>query len=226
MPYTRPHFEIACAAMISPSGPRAAGRFGVSLLSLGGVVVDPTILDSPAKLSNAWSIVEERAQEFAQPTDRRRWRVVSPVHIADTAEQARADVRYGLPAFADYFGGGGGFVQSAAASTPEELIDFYANSGNAVIGTPDDLIAKIEKLQLESGGFGTFLALGHDWANREATLHSYELMARYVIPHFNGRLAAPYAAHEWGKAMRDQIFTESFAAIGAEIVSHQQTPAS
>jgi len=45
MPYTRPHFEIACAAMISPSGPRAAGRFGVSLLSLGGVVVDPTILE-------------------------------------------------------------------------------------------------------------------------------------------------------------------------------------
>ena len=27
-PYTLPHPEVAVAAMISPSGPRAAGRFG------------------------------------------------------------------------------------------------------------------------------------------------------------------------------------------------------
>src|SRR5438093_10181748 len=32
-PYTRPCFEVAVAAMISPTGPRAAGRFGCSLLS-------------------------------------------------------------------------------------------------------------------------------------------------------------------------------------------------
>src|SRR5690606_9902810 len=34
-PYTHPHPEVAVAAMISPSGPRAAGRFGVALLSIG-----------------------------------------------------------------------------------------------------------------------------------------------------------------------------------------------
>src|SRR6266849_488987 len=32
-PYQRPHFEVAVAAQVSPSGPRAAGRFGASLLS-------------------------------------------------------------------------------------------------------------------------------------------------------------------------------------------------
>ena len=33
-PYTQPHFEVAVAAMVSPSGPRLAGTHGVSLLSL------------------------------------------------------------------------------------------------------------------------------------------------------------------------------------------------
>ncbi|MEE8433234.1 MAG: LLM class flavin-dependent oxidoreductase [bacterium] len=34
-PYTRPHLEMAVAAMISPAGPRSAGRHGLGMLSLG-----------------------------------------------------------------------------------------------------------------------------------------------------------------------------------------------
>ena len=34
-PYTYPHPEVSVAAMISPSGPRAAGKHGVSMLSIG-----------------------------------------------------------------------------------------------------------------------------------------------------------------------------------------------
>src|SRR3546814_5971040 len=34
-PYSDPCFEIAVAAQVSPSGPRLAGRFGKSLLSIG-----------------------------------------------------------------------------------------------------------------------------------------------------------------------------------------------
>ena len=59
-------------------------------------------------------------------------------------------------------------------------------SGNVVIGTPDDAIAYIEGLIEQSGGFGTFLLLGHDWADPEATMRSYRLFAREVIPHFTG----------------------------------------
>src|SRR6478735_11874751 len=35
LPYTQPRFEVAVAAQVSPSGPRVAGRFGCSLLSIG-----------------------------------------------------------------------------------------------------------------------------------------------------------------------------------------------
>ena len=36
--------------------------------------------------------------------------------------------------------------------------------GAWVIGTPDDAIAAIERLQERSGGFGGLLVVGHEWA--------------------------------------------------------------
>ena len=66
-----------------------------------------------------------------------------------------------------------------------------------MIGTPDDAIAKIESLVEESGGFGTFLLFGHDWASPAATLRSFELFAQYVMPHFTGQLERPQASCDW-----------------------------
>src|ERR1041385_4031562 len=55
-PYQRPHFEVAVAAQVSPAGPRAAGRFGCGLLSIGA-----TSLGGFDALGVHWGIVEERA---------------------------------------------------------------------------------------------------------------------------------------------------------------------
>ena len=81
--------------------------------------------------------------------------------------------------------------------TPEEIIANVDEDGFAVIGTPDDAIAKIESLVDESGGFGTFLLFGHDWASPAATKHSFELFAQYVMPHFTGQLERPQASCDW-----------------------------
>src|SRR5712691_1463790 len=56
LPYTQPCFEIAVAAMISPSGPRLAGKHGLSLLSIGA-----TQTEGFNVMSNTWSIMEERS---------------------------------------------------------------------------------------------------------------------------------------------------------------------
>ena len=56
----------------------------------------------------------------------------------------------------------------------------------SVVGTPDQLVAMVRNLQQVTGGFGTVLGFVHDWANREATLRSWELFARYVVPELNG----------------------------------------
>jgi len=55
-----------------------------------------------------------------------------------------------------------------------------------VIGTPDDAVDVLKKLQAKQGEFGAFLQQAHDWANWENTKRSYELYIRYVVPHFNG----------------------------------------
>ena len=67
-----------------------------------------------------------------------------------------------------------------------------------MIGTPQDAVAKIEELvEASDGGFGAFLLFDHDWAPPAAKLHSYELFAQYVIPHFTGQLAPPVASRDW-----------------------------
>ena len=54
--------------------------------------------------------------------------------------------------------------------------------------TPDDLTAVIHRLQEQSGGFGGFMLQPVDWARREAILNCHELVARYVMPEFQGSL--------------------------------------
>ncbi|HEX6769576.1 MAG TPA: hypothetical protein VF208_09515, partial [Candidatus Binatia bacterium] len=58
-----------------------------------------------------------------------------------------------------------------------------------IIGTPDDAIRQIERMQQETGGFGGLLLSTHEWASTEKLRRSYELFARYVMPHFRGHTA-------------------------------------
>jgi len=94
-----------------------------------------------------------------------------------------------------------------------------------VIGTPDDAIAYIEGLLEQSGGFGTFLLLGHDWAPPEATMRSYRLFAREVIPHFKGQLASTQTSHEWAISKREHLFGRAGQAIMDAISTHVEESA-
>ena len=64
----------------------------------------------------------------------------------------------------------------------------FSGVGNAVIGTPDDLIKKIQEMIDVTGGVGAVIGFAHDWANRENTKKSWDLVARYVIPEVNSML--------------------------------------
>ncbi|OHV03548.1 LLM class flavin-dependent oxidoreductase [Mycobacterium talmoniae] len=219
-PYTHPYPEISTAAMISPSGPRLAGALGTSLLSLS-----MSVPGGFAALETAWEVVREQAAKAGRDEpDRADWRVLGIMHLADTREQAIEDCTYGLQDFADYFGAAG-FVPLASEvegspQTPREFVEAYAATGNCCIGTPDDAIAYITDLLDRSGGFGTLLLLGHDWAAPSATYHSYELFARKVIPHFTGQLTAARASHDWAKGMRDALFGRAGEAIMKAVGEH------
>lgn len=218
-PYTDPHPEVAVAAMISPSGPRAAGKYGCSLLSIGASQRAGIDMLSPN-----WDIMTERAAHFGQTAQRRDWRLVSLMHLAETTEQAYADVGFGLGDYAHYF-------RDVAAlpifpdAPPDELADVLNASGGGVIGTPDDAIALIEELIDQSGGgFGTILLQAHEWADTAATAKSYELFARYVLPHFDRRTASTEASKQWVMANRSEQMDAAMGAISAAITEHADDP--
>ncbi len=87
----------------------------------------------------------------------------------------------------------------------------------ACIGTPDDAIAYIEKLLAGSGGFGAITELAHNWADWEPTKLHYELMARYVHPHFQGSRTLRHASYDLARDNGDLFREQSQAAVQAEI---------
>ena len=208
-PYTHPHFEVAVASQVSPTGARAAGRFGAGLLSIGA-----TNQQGFDMLNYNWTIAEERAEQFGTTVERRNWRLVGPMHIADTKEQAYADVEFGLADWIDYFQRVAALPVAPDTSNSEEMADAINKSGFAVIGTPDDAIAQIERLIDQSGGgFGTYLNMAHEWADTAATRKSYELMARYVFPHFQGSAVSTTRSRDWAAENRPEFIGEVGAAI-------------
>ena len=71
----------------------------------------------------------------------------------------------------------------------DKIIDTMVERGAWCVGTPDDLVAAIKRLDEASGGYGGLLIQTTEWSTREQMLHSYELVARYVMPQFQGSLA-------------------------------------
>ena len=220
-PYTWPHPEIAVAAMVTPSGPRLAGQHNASLLSLSMQVADGF-----AAVGKAWEVVTEQAEKVGGPTpDRKTWRILGTMHIAETRDQAIDDCLYGLRDFANYFGGGAGFVPLAEKVDEQHVASATTSrrtpaSPSCVIGTPDDAIEYIEGLIEQSGGFGTFLMLGHDWAIPERTQNCYRLFAEKVMPHFQGHLNAPRTSHDWATAKRGELFGRAGQAMMNAIQTH------
>jgi limonene 1,2-monooxygenase len=216
-PYTQPHFEVAVAAQISPAGPRAAGRFGCSLLSIGA-----TSQNGFDALGYHWDVMEERSAEYGTTVDRRGWRLVGPMHLAETKEQAYRNVEFGLADWVDYFQRVAALPLAPDATTAGELADVVNATGFAVIGTPDDAVAQLERLAEQSGGFGTFLLMATEWADTAATNESYELFARYVMPRFQGSLPSLTASRDWAADNRPTFIGAAGQAIMTAIARHNE----
>jgi limonene 1,2-monooxygenase len=211
-PYSRPSVEMAVANQVSPTGARAAGRHGLGVLSLGA-----TSTAGFNALASNWAIAEEQAKEHGQTMDRNAWRLVGPMHIAETREQAMADVRFGLDKWIYYF-------QEIAnlPIVPEgpDPVQAMIDTGLAVIGTPEDAVKRLQQLKEESGGYGAFLFMDHNWAPWPAKQKSYELVARYVFPAFQQLNDNRAASMDWVKSNKEEFTGQARMAVGARIVQH------
>ncbi|MEK7217095.1 MAG: LLM class flavin-dependent oxidoreductase [Chloroflexota bacterium] len=182
-PYTQPHMPIAVAAVQSPSGMVTAGKFGAGVLTFSVARGD----NAPS-LQEFWGIAEKTAAEHGKTMDRREWRIVLPLHLAESRAEAMAQIRERAGRYQAEYRRATLSLELDVDAPPERLAEEMVARDAWCVGTPDDLVAKIRAFQESSGGFGELMVQAIDWADREHLLHSYELLARYVMPHFQGSL--------------------------------------
>ncbi len=184
-PFTLPHMPIAVAAVQSPAGMVTAGKHGAGVLTLSL----PRGANAESALREFWGIAEETAAAHGRTMDRGEWRIVIHMHLAETREQAFAEARIKAGAYQrQYFERTLGHPVSFDGPQ-DSIIDAMVERGLWCVGTPDDLVAMIERLDERSGGFGGLMIQATEWAGRAEVFRSYELLARYVMPRFQGSLA-------------------------------------
>ncbi|WP_425827821.1 LLM class flavin-dependent oxidoreductase [Streptomyces fractus] len=208
--------EMAVASTVSPSGSVQAGRHGVGLLSLAAG--DPAGLSA---LRGNWEAYEKSCARHGHVADRDVWRLVVPMHLAETREQAREEAAHGVRHLVRYIEGLSGTTLPWGRTADDALDRFTTDGfpvfGVATIGTPDDAIARVEALAEASGGFGTLLVLDLPLATTRARHRSYELLADRVLPHCTGANARRTASMEWAHANSARFVGAMRAAVEAAV---------
>ena len=220
-PVQYPGPELAVASAISPSGALAAGKHGAGLLSLAA-----SGPEGYEQLPKHWEVCEESAAKHGKTVDRANWRLVAPVHVAETREQAYEDMAWGTLKLAHYMETLGGARPEYASST-ERMLEEWTGPGLPVfgkltLGTPDDAVEMIESLRERSGGFGTILFLFHNCANPAATRKSYELIARHVLPAVNDRNRQRRRSMDWATKNAGTFMPAMAGGIQKAIEEYEQ----
>ncbi len=210
-PYQKPHMPVAVASVQSPAGVALAGKYGASVLTIT-VPRDPSP-GNVSELRKLWEVAEESAEAHGQVVNRDDWRLVVPVHLAETRQEAREQARMGAGRYLrEYSEGTNGRVPIFDGPL-DKVVDFMADAGYWIVGTPDDCVEGIKRLDEQSGGYGGFMVQTIDWARREQMLHSYELFARYVMPRFQDSLSATSASNRWAADRKETLVSGRTRAI-------------
>jgi alkanesulfonate monooxygenase SsuD/methylene tetrahydromethanopterin reductase-like flavin-dependent oxidoreductase (luciferase family) len=187
-PLQKPHPPIGIAGFSPGSDTlKLAGERGFIPLSLNL---------SPSYVASHWDAVVEGGKRTGRIPDRREWRIVREVFVADTDDDAyqgcvrgamgRMMSEYLLPLFNDFQ-----FTKYLKADpdvpdadvTPEYLVDH-----GWLVGSVKTVTRKLGEMYEELGGFGTLLLFTFDYADDPAPwLKSMRLLAEEVMPHFQDR---------------------------------------
>jgi limonene 1,2-monooxygenase len=190
LPLTKPYPEIEVASSVTPSGGRLAGRHGFGMLCVAAT--NPLGYDA---LGINWDGAQKPAAENGRTLDPTKLRLVGPMHLAETRAEARKQVQFGFHQWSYYFNSINRI--GAADLQGRDPIDAMIENGAGIVGTPDDAIAQIERLEQKIPNFGTYLMLAHNWSNFADTKRSYALFAQHVKPHFNKENVARAESLQW-----------------------------
>jgi limonene 1,2-monooxygenase len=209
-PFTRPRPHMAVASAITPSGGKLAGKHGLGMLCVAASsAAGYDVLDTN------WRIANEIAAQLGAQMDPNDLRLMAPIHVAETREQAVANVQWGFEKFLHYsysLRAEGPVAIGLPTAINMDNVEELNRTGKASIGTPDDAVAMLERFWQKTGGFGCMLILAHNWANFEATKKSYEMFMRYVLPKFAGRNETREASLTWIRGHREEFSSAGKAA--------------
>src|SRR5579883_1324358 len=213
------NLPIVAASSISPSGMKAAGKYGIGVISIASQTEEGL-----AALPTQWRFGQTYAEEYGQTLDRADWRINANVHIAPTREQAIAEVAEGVLRWHNEYNVEIlGRPNTQPASDGAALARHMIATGSAMIGTPDDVVEAIGSLQQVSGGFGALIAFAHDWAPREAQWRSYEMLARYVVPRVQGLIEPVQRSADFVSEHKRELMEAAGQAILSAIRTHNAT---
>ena len=173
-----------------------------------------------------WDVMEERAASSRTTVDRNKWRLVGPMHIADTKEQAVADVAFGLGRLGRLLRAGG--RPAPRARTPRTSSRWSTRStrraspSSARSTTPSRRSSACRPSPAASAPSSL---MGHEWADTAATRHSYELFARYVAPRFQGSSASLTSSRDWAAENRPEFIGAAGNAVMSAIQKHHEEKA-
>lgn len=202
LPYAR-SLEVCVASTFSPNGGKLAAKHQAGMLCLAS-----TITSGFDALSANWRIAQDAAAKAGRVISADSVRCATDIYVAETREQALADVRAGHARYNKYILNQSAHLERSPGHIPLET---QIENGEIVVGTPDDAIAQIRRLERKVPDFGCLLLLEKNWATFENTKRSHELMARYVLPAINGGNAARQKSFDWARANRE-TFVEAFSS--------------
>ncbi len=211
LPYN-PAMEVCVASTFSPNGGTLAAKHRAGMLCLAS-----TMRGGFDAMSSNWKIANETAGRLGYEMSPSTVRCATDVYVAETREKALADVREGYERFNRYILNQSAHLPNSPGHIPLE--DQIAK-GEIVVGTPDDALDQIRRLEKKVPDFGCLLLLEKNWANFENTKRSHELLARYVLPAVNGSNLNRQKSFDWAREGREG-FVEMFSkATQAAFAKH------
>ncbi len=212
-PYTRPHPEVAVVSAVTPSGGRLAGKYDLSMICVAAT--NPFGYDA---LAANWQIANDIAAEQGRTHGPR-------AAASGGADAHRRNAGKGVRELPLRLRALSWLPQQQPAALHrarrQDPAEWFVENKFGVIGTPDDAIALIQRLRDKQGQFGVFLHQAHNWADWEATKRSYELYARYVMPHFSDENVPRVEFFDWCTEHRDELTEKRSTAARAMFDKHE-----
>lgn len=182
-PFQKPHPPLGMAGISDSSRTLAlAGRLGFRPMSF---------YIGAGYLAGHWNAYEAEATKAGHSVSRDDWAVSPPFFVADTDEEAvelastgevaRFWEEYMIPGIVRR--GLAKYSKADPSHTDDMITPEYLARHIWLVGSPQTVAVKTEKLIRETGGFGTLIGMCFDFIEQyDAWIHNLDLMINEVMP--------------------------------------------